>query len=59
MPFTLLAKITVKPGNEAEFKSALGPLVEATRKEKGCIKYDPHQNPQKENEFWFVEEWEN
>jgi len=34
-------------------------LVVETRKEKGCIRYELCQNPEKETHIAFIEEWES
>jgi quinol monooxygenase YgiN len=53
----LLVKFTAHPGKEQELLDELSLLVEPTRKENGCIKYDLNRDPANNGVFWFVEEW--
>ena len=55
----VLALFTAAPGKEAELKEALTALIEPTRKEAGCIRYDLVQGLGKPAEFAFIEEWES
>jgi quinol monooxygenase YgiN len=55
----VIATFTAAPGREAELESALRELIEPTRREDGCIRYDllrsfPGVSPV---ELVFVEEW--
>jgi len=36
---------------------AARPMVDGTRKEAGCVFYDLHQDLDKPNEFWMLEEF--
>jgi len=56
---TIIAKIKAKSENLNEVKRAVVKLIEPTRKEKGCIQYDLHQDQQEPEVFIFVENWES
>jgi len=56
---TIIAKIEAKPEKLDEVKSAVLKLLEPTRKERGCIQYDLHQDNEKTEVFIFVENWES
>ena len=53
----LVARIVAKPEKAEEVRELLLGLVEPTRKEAGCIRYDLHQDRQRPTEFVFLEEW--
>ncbi len=55
----VLALFTAAPGKEVELEEALMVLVEPTRKEAGCIRYDLVRGLGKSAEFAFIEEWES
>lgn len=55
----VLARISALPGKEDELRSLLLGLVEPTRSEPGCIRYELLQSQQVSTEFVFVEEWES
>lgn len=55
----VLALFTAAPGKEAELEEALLALIEPTRKEAGCIRYDLTRGLGKPAEFAFIEEWES
>jgi quinol monooxygenase YgiN len=55
----VIATFIAAPGKEDELESALRTLIEPTRREAGCLRYDllrsfPEVTPV---EFVFVEEW--
>ncbi len=54
---SVVARIVALPGKEDEFKALAINLVEASRKEAGCIKYQLLQNQSDSTDFTFVEEW--
>jgi len=58
-PFLLVVHIQVKKGEEKAFLEAAKPCVEATRKEKGCVAYDVHQDSEDSTKFVFVEKWKS
>lgn len=55
----VLALFTAAPGKEEELERALTALIEPTRKEAGCIRYDLVRGLGKSAEFAFIEEWES
>lgn len=55
----VLALFTAAPGKEEELERALMVLIEPTRKEAGCIRYDLLRGLGKSAEFAFVEECES
>jgi quinol monooxygenase YgiN len=55
----VLALFTAAPGKESELKEALTALIEPTRREAGCIRYDLVRGLGKPAEFAFIEEWES
>ena len=56
---TIVARILAKPEQRELVKAEVLKLVEPTRKEKGCINYDLHQDNENENLFIFYENWES
>jgi quinol monooxygenase YgiN len=58
-PFLLVVHVQVKKGEEKAFQEAAKPCVEATRKEKGCVAYDVHQDAEDSTKFVFVEKWKS
>ncbi|MBF2066972.1 MAG: antibiotic biosynthesis monooxygenase [Calothrix sp. C42_A2020_038] len=57
MNLRVVARVITLPGKENQFKALALPLVEATRLETGCIKYELLQNQDDPTDFTFVEEW--
>src|SRR4028119_682306 len=56
----VVALFVAAPGKENELEELLSTLVEPTRKEAGCIKYDLLRGiPGELGDFVFVEEWES
>ena len=53
----LVAKLTAKPGLEDAVFRELRGLVEPTRREPGCIRYDLHRSPSDPCSFLFLERW--
>ncbi|AXT49435.1 antibiotic biosynthesis monooxygenase [Aquimarina sp. BL5] len=56
---TIVAKILAKPEKRELVKSELVKLIDITKKEKGCINYDLHQDNENKNLFLFYENWES
>ena len=50
------AGLVIKDGFIEKFKEAVKPVVEASRAESGCIKYDFLQDIYQPNTFYFFEE---
>ena len=57
MPVILIAKLKAKEGHIEAIKASLQGLVAPTLKEKGCIKYELHQDQKDPSTFIFMEEW--
>lgn len=55
----VLARLRVKPGLESKIKELVQGVVEATRRETGCISYRLLQDFADAAEFSFVEEWQS
>lgn len=55
----IIAKVTIKKEKIEEFKSVGAELVEASRKDLGCVSYQLFQDKRNEDEFTFIEEWES
>ena len=53
----VVAHLTARPDKIEETREALSALVEPTRAEDGCIKYELTQNNSDPTDFTFVEEW--
>ena len=55
----VVARLSSFPDKVAELKSLLLSIIEPTRQEQGCIKYQLLQNQADPTDFTFVEEWES
>ncbi|HYB90196.1 MAG TPA: putative quinol monooxygenase [Candidatus Binataceae bacterium] len=56
MAITVLAKLKVKPGNEAQFESAAREMIAAARTaEPGTLNYILHKNVRDSTEFYYYE----
>jgi quinol monooxygenase YgiN len=55
----VVARAIVKDGQEVAFADVAKVLVEATRKEPGCIFYNLYQSPQDPKSFIFYEEYKD
>lgn len=53
----VLAKNILKEGCKEQFVAAAQCLVEATRKEEGCLAYDLAADTEEENVYYFVEKY--
>jgi quinol monooxygenase YgiN len=53
------AKMTIKSGFKDEFVACCQELIEATRKEKGCISYNLYSDTDNQNELVMLEFWED
>jgi len=56
---TIIARIEAKTESLDLVKSEVLKLIEPTRKEKGCIQYELHQDNEKPEIFIFFENWES
>ncbi len=55
----VITHLEANSGTEEKSKSLLLELVESSRQEPGCIKYELLQNIYKATEFTLVSEWES
>ncbi len=53
----VVAHIPAKPEKVEEVKSLLRSLIEPTRQETGCLRYELWQNTKDPSDLTFVEEW--
>src|SRR5437588_8363002 len=58
-PFTLIVHLKAKKGQEDALKKAAKPCIEASRKEKGCVTYELHQDREDPTKFVFFEKWKS
>ena len=56
---TIVAKSVLKEGKVEDFKVITRELIEASRKEAGCISYNLYQDVENHKILTFIEEWEN
>jgi quinol monooxygenase YgiN len=54
---TVFAEFHAKPGSEQALGELLKGLIEPTRKEQGCLRYDLHVDNDKPGHFLFFEDW--
>ncbi len=59
MPLTIVANIQAKADKLDLVKTELLKLIATTRSEKGCIRYDLHQDNADPAHFLFYENWES
>ncbi|NBO90735.1 MAG: antibiotic biosynthesis monooxygenase [Planctomycetia bacterium] len=57
--FTLLVTLKIKSGETKAFFELAKPCVDATRKEKGCIAYDPQTSLTDPTKVVFYERWKS
>lgn len=56
---TVVAKVVARQESAEDVKKELLKMIAPTRNEKGCIKYDLHQDNQDPAQFVFYETWES
>ena len=56
-PLTVIARLRAKPERTSELIAALDHLVEETRKERGCVRYDLYRSAEDPQVFAFYETW--
>ena len=56
---TIIAHVEAKEGNLDLVKKEVLALVEPTKQEQGCLRYELNQDLENSNLFIFVEEWES
>lgn len=57
MSITINAILKAKPGKEASLREELVKVVQASRKEEGCINYTLHESTEERQTFVFYETW--
>ena len=55
----VVARIIARQDRVEALKAVLGALVNPSRSESGCIRYDLCQNQADPTDFTFIEEWES
>ena len=55
----IVAKNYIAEGKADEFKALAKPLIEASRKEEGCISYSLFEDIHDKNILTFIEEWKS
>lgn len=58
MQLTIVAEVLAVPGKEDLLRRELTGLVEPTRAEAGCLRYDLHEDNASPGLFLFYETWE-
>merc|ERR1712154_669844 len=58
-PVHVIVTVEIRKSKYEKFLAALKPMVEATNKEKGCVRYDVHQDKKNKYKFVIMEEWES
>ncbi len=53
----VVAQLEAKPGSAESLRVVLEALVEPTRAEAGCVRYELWQDLDRAERFFFVEEW--
>jgi quinol monooxygenase YgiN len=56
---TKLIQLKAKPGMSAELNSLVKSLIEPSRNEVGCIKYDAYSDDSDPSSIYLIEEWES
>ncbi|MBN3553463.1 antibiotic biosynthesis monooxygenase [Fictibacillus nanhaiensis] len=57
MSITINAILKAKPGKEESLREELIQVVQASRKEEGCISYTLHESTENPETFVFYENW--
>ena len=58
-PLTIVATVTAKPEFKDDVLKAIKTVVDATRKESGCIFYDVFEDVNNPMKFVFIETWKS
>ena len=53
----VVAHVRAKAGKEEEMKKVMLNLIEPTRREAGCLRYELYQNKEDAADLTFVEDW--
>ena len=59
MTIRVVARLIAKPDQIEAVKAVTLSVLEPTRQEPGCLRYELHQNLQDPTDFTFIEEWES
>lgn len=59
MPVTILVESHVRAADAEELRDDLGPLVAASRKGGGCLRYDFYVDVEDGTRFLFLQEWQS
>ena len=57
MTMHVIARLTARPETGAELQTLLLSLIEPTRQEPGCLRYELLHNATDPTDFTFIEEW--
>jgi quinol monooxygenase YgiN len=55
----IIAKLSIKPENTADFIKAAQGIIKSSNEEEGCIEYQLFQSPYDQTSFVFVEKYVN
>lgn len=56
-PVKMIARFTARPEQQQALRKTLQALIEPTRREQGCLRYELWHNQSNPMDFTFVEEW--
>jgi quinol monooxygenase YgiN len=56
---SIVAKFTVKKGEESKFLALLNPLIKTSLAEEGCIEYALQKHTEKSDTFCLIEKWKD
>jgi quinol monooxygenase YgiN len=56
-PFTVIVPFKIKKSEVKKFLAVAKPVIAATRKEKGCVRYELYQDLDNPSNFTFYERW--
>jgi len=58
-PFAMLVTVQAMEGKEAQVEATFAPCLKASRKDKGCLLYELHADPDKPRTYVLMERWQN
>ena len=56
-PVRMIARFTARPEQQQALRETLEDLIEPTRREPGCLRYELWHNQSVPTDFTFIEEW--
>ena len=56
-PVRMIARFTAHPEQQQALRETLSDLIEPTRRESGCLRYELWHNRSDPTDFTFIEEW--